>query len=69
MRNLKLKNNDAPGGPPPKRGRLLEGELGCYRVVVQTTPVYVHRQQLEEDILIINIDEETVKSLEEALTS
>jgi hypothetical protein len=37
--------------------------------VVQTTPVYVHRQQLEEDVLVINIDEEAVKSLEEALTS
>jgi hypothetical protein len=68
-RNLKLKNNDAPGGPPPKRRRLLEGELGCYHIVVQAPPLslcdlYVHEQELEEDVLEINIDDMTVRWLE-----
>jgi hypothetical protein len=60
-RNLKLRNTNPPGSPSPKRRRLSEDDIGY--------PVYVCGQSCEEDILIINIDEETVRLLEEALSS
>jgi hypothetical protein len=60
-RNLKLMNTDPQGGPSPKCRRLSEDDV-CY-------PVCVCGQPCEEDILIINIDEETVRLLEEALSS
>jgi hypothetical protein len=59
--NLKLRNTDPLRGPPPKRQRLSEED-----VVYQ---VYVCGVSCEEDILILNIDEETVRLLEEVLSS
>jgi hypothetical protein len=51
-RNLKLKNTNPLGGPPPKRQRMSEDDLGY--------PVCVCGESCE-DILVIDIDEETVR--------
>jgi hypothetical protein len=59
-RNLKLKNTDPPGGPPPKRRRMSEDGLGY--------PACVCVESCE-DLLVIDKDEETVRLLEEALSS
>jgi hypothetical protein len=56
-RNLKLRNTDPLGGPPPKRRRLSEEDA-----------IYVCGVSCDEDVLIINIDEETVRLLEEVLS-
>jgi hypothetical protein len=63
-----LKNTNPPDGPSPKRRRLLEDNLG-YQVVVEVPPVYVCGQICEKDVLVIDNDEETVRLLEEALSS
>jgi hypothetical protein len=56
-RNLKLRNTDPLGGPPPKRRRLSEEDVICVCGV-----------SCDEDVLVINIDEETVRLLEEVLS-
>jgi hypothetical protein len=73
-RNLKLKKSVPTGGPPAKRRGLLDEVLDCYQVQVWSPPVsecdvYVHGQAFAEDVQITDIDEETVKSLVEPLSS
>jgi hypothetical protein len=70
---LKIKNSD-PGGGPPADSKRTSVYSDCCKFLVQVPPlpecnlpVYEQACAGAEDILIISIDEGTVRELEEAL--